>query len=199
MADNAMKQYETTRRFLWTLILVIGGVLYAGAQDFAIRTNALGWATTNLNMGAELRIADRWTGGLNLSYNPWTFNDNKKWKHIHVSPEARYWLCAAFAGHYVGANLLYAHYNAGNIRVPFGLAPDLRTERHQGDLWGAGLFYGYSWMLSNRWNLEAEVGLGYVYARYKRYDCAKCGSYKGPDNRHMLAPTKAAINLVYLF
>lgn len=194
-----MKLHIVLRRLLWAIALFVGSTLYSSAQDLAVKTNALGWASLSLNAGAELRLADRWTGGLNLSYNPWQFSDNKKWKHIYVSPEARYWFCSAFAGHSMGINLLYAHYNAGNVNIPFGLAPDLKSERHQGDLWGAGLFYGYSWMLSNRWNIEAELGLGYVYANFKRYDCAKCGTYKGPDKRHMLAPTKAAINIVYLF
>lgn len=191
------KRHHIIQRLLWVVVFVAGGVLHTNAQDLAVKTNALGWAATNLNAGAELRMADRWTGGINLSYNPWTFSDNMKWKHIYVSPEARYWLCSTFAGHFVGAHLLYAHYNAGNIDLPFGLAPALRTERHQGDLWGAGLFYGYSWMLSNRWSIEAEVGLGYGYARFKRYDCAKCGTYKGPDKRHLLMPTKAAVSIVY--
>ena len=32
-------------------------------------------------------------------------------------PEARYWLCAPFSGHFIGANLMYSHYNAGGIKL----------------------------------------------------------------------------------
>lgn len=192
-----MKRIDGIKRVLCLLVVCIGFALQIAAQDMAIKTNALGWVSTNFNGGVELRLADRWTAGLNLSYNPWTFSENKKWKHIYASPEVRYWLCSVYAGHFVGFNMMYAHYNAGNIRQPFGLATDLEDERHQGDLWGAGLFYGYSWILSPRWSIEAEVGLGYGYARYKRYDCPKCGTYKGPEEKHMLMPTKAAISVIY--
>ena len=41
------------------------------------------------------------------------------------------------------------------------------------------------------------MGLGYGFARYKRYDCVVCGTYKGPDEKHMLVPTKAAISIIY--
>lgn len=192
-----MKRKNRFTRLLWVLVACMGFAWQASAQELAVKTNAVGWASASMNLGGELRLADRWTAGLNVSYNPFTFSDNMKWKHIYVSPEARYWFCSVFAGHFVGANLIYAHYNAGNITMPFGLSPQLKSERHQGDLGAVGLFYGYSWMLSNRWSIEAEVGLGYGYARYKRYDCVRCGTYKGPDDKHMLMPTKAAISIIY--
>lgn len=185
------------RRYTLLFILLLVSVLGLRAQTVAVKTNAVGWASASFNAGAEVRIANRWTGGINLSYNPWTFNDNRKWKHFYVSPEVRYWLCSTFAGHFFGVNLIYAHYNAGNVTFPLGMNRQLRDERHQGDLGAVGLFYGYSWMLSPRWSLEAEIGLGYGYANYKRYDCPKCGTYRGTADKHMLMPTKAAVSIIY--
>ena len=72
-----MKLHIALRRLLWAIALFVGSTLYSSAQDLAVKTNALGWASLSLNAGAELRLADRWTGGLNLSYNPWQFSDNK--------------------------------------------------------------------------------------------------------------------------
>jgi hypothetical protein len=193
-----MKQEKRMRNFLCVLFFMcIGSTLKVAAQDFVVKTNAVGWASASINGGVETHLTGRWTGGVNLSYNPWTFSENMKWKHIYVSPEVRYWLCSPFAGHFFGANLIYTHYNAGNISLPLGLSPELKEERHQGDLGGVGLFYGYSWILSNRWSIEAELGLGYGYARYKRYNCVKCGTYKGTEDKHMLMPTKAAISIIY--
>ena len=71
------------------------------AQDMAVKTNAVGWATVSPNIAFEYRVARKWTLDLSLSYNPFTFGDNKKWRHVAVQPEARYWLCAPFGGHFV--------------------------------------------------------------------------------------------------
>ena len=49
-------------------------------------------------------------------------------------------------------------------------------------------------------NLETEIGLGYSYTRYDRYRCSGCGKKVETDKpHHYMGPTKAAINLVYLF
>lgn len=48
-------------------------------------------------------------------------------------------------------------------------------ERHQGWGAGAGISYGYSWLLSRHWNLEATVGVGYLYLKSDKYPCANCG------------------------
>ena len=125
-----------------------------------------------------------------MAYNPFTFSDNKKLKHFAIEPEARYWLCAPFAGHFVGADLLYTHYNAGGIKLPFGIYPDLADYRFQGDLGAVGLVYGYSWMLPNkRWSIEGVVGLGFGLTHYTQYACAVCGM---PYAAARLASVRAA-------
>ena len=121
-----------------------------------------------------------------------------------VQPEARYWFCDRFVGHFVGLHALGGQYNIGGLKNSFSfLGTDfskLSDRRYQGWMAGAGLAYGYSWMLGKRWNLEAEIGVGYVYTRYDSYPCAKCGT-KIEKNKagHYIGPTKAAINLVYSF
>ena len=34
----------------------------------------------------------------------------------------------------------------------------MENYRYQGNLYGAGLSYGYQWLLSNRWSMEAVIG-----------------------------------------
>lgn len=188
-----------TRRLIGCACLLAGllSVSPTQAQTAAIKTNLLYDATATPNLGGEYRLSDRWTAGLAVGYNPFSFSNNKKWKHLLVSPEARYWLCSAFAGHFVGANLIYAHYNAGNVNLPFGMARPLRRERWQGDFGAIGVFYGYSWLLSNRWSIEAVGGLGYGVTHFSKYECARCGSYKGTEMRHRFMPTRLALSVVY--
>ena len=119
------------------------------------------------------------------------FSDNKKLKHILIQPEVRYWLCSPFAGHFVGANVLYSHYNAGGVKFPLGVFPSLESHRYQGDLGAVGLVYGYSWMLpGKRWSIEGVVGIGYGITHYSKYACEVCGSKMGEDTRGVFMPTK---------
>lgn len=188
------------RRLTFSFFILLCGFwgLVAHAQHFAVKTNALYWATTSINAGAEVRIAPKWTLDVSASYNPFTFSGNKKLKHFAIEPEARYWLCAPFAGHFVGADLLYTHYNAGGIKLPFGIYPDLADYRFQGDLGAVGLVYGYSWMLPNkRWSIEGVVGLGVGLTHHTQYACAVCGSKVGERTRGLFMPTKLALSIVY--
>lgn len=155
-------------------------------------------ATTTPNVAMETRLSDKWTLDFSVGWNPFTFSDNKKIKHIAVQPEARYWLCSTFAGHFVGAHLLYSHYNAGGVKFPFGIFPDLENYRFQGDLGAVGVLYGYSWMLpGNNWSVEGVIGLGYGITYYKKYACERCGSMIGTDTKSLFMPTKIALNVVY--
>lgn len=170
----------------------------AEAQDMAVKTNALGWGTLSPNLAFEYRVAPKWTLDLSLSYNPFTFKDNKKWRHISVQPEARYWICAPFGGHFVGAHLLYMHYNAGNIRLPFGIWDQLRNYRFQGNLYGGGLVYGYHHIINKRWSIEGAIGLGFAHTCSKYYRCRNCGRYIGIAKKNVFMPTKLSLSVVYV-
>lgn len=164
---------------------------------FSIKTNLLDDATTSFNLGVEFRLADQWTLHLPVSYNPWTFSNNKQWRHLSVAPEGRFWLREAFNGHFFGAHGLYSFFNAGNIDMPLGIFPDLEDYRYEGNLYGTGFSYGYQWILGNRWGLEATVGMGYFYADYKQYDCANCGQEMGRGYKHYFGPTKLGLSLIF--
>lgn len=187
------------------LVLLFASIMqYVSAQEIGIKTNLVSDALLNANIGAEMRLSPKWSIDLSGDFNFWDLSHDRKWKHWTVMPEARYWLCDALGGHFFGAHLLGGEFNVGNLDLPFSfLGSDfrqLRDNRFQGWRAGVGIAYGYSWLLSKHWNLEAEIGIGYVYARYDRFECADCGR-KVESNRshHYFGPTKAAINLVYVF
>ena len=121
-----------------------------------------------------------------------------------MQPEARYWFCDRFSGHFLGGHLLGGKYNVGKLKnnISF-LGSDfsrLKDRRYQGWFLGIGAVYGYSWILSKHWNFEAEIGFGYVYTRYDVYPCTSCGTSMAKDRtHHYVGPTKAALNFVYLF
>lgn len=184
---------------LGIFLFVWGCAGTAKAQDIAAKTNLLYWATSTPNLGLELGLGKRTTLELMGGYNPWTFNKdtNKKIKHWMVMPEFRYWLCERFNGHFFGLHSGYAYYNVGGMRIPF-MSKSTKDHRYQGWATGVGLAYGYSWMIGKRLNIEASLGLGYIYTDYNKYECATCGEHKGSNNKHYLGPTKAAVSLIYL-
>lgn len=176
----------------------------ARCQEVALKSNLLYDAFATLNAGVEVGLADRWTLDVSANYNGWTFSHDRKWKHWLLQPEARYWFCDRWAGHFVGAHALGGQYNVGNLdnNLSF-LGTDfsgISDNRYQGWFGGLGLVYGHSWILNKHWNLEALLGFGWVYTRYDVYPCAHCGTKVAEDKSHnYVGPTKAAINLVYTF
>lgn len=164
----------------------------------SLKTNVLYGLSATLNVGAEMRLKDDMSVNLSIGYNPWTFSGNKKLKHILVQPELRYWLHESFNGHFFGTHLSYINYNTGNLNLPLGIIPGLKKHRYRGNGFGLGLSYGYQYNLARRWNMEAAVGLGYVYLDYSSYQCQTCGSKLDEKSKHYLGPTKAAVSLIYI-
>jgi hypothetical protein len=152
----------------------------------------------------EIALAPRWTLDMPGNINDWKMYNGRQWKHFLTQPEARYWLCSRFAGHFLGIHAHYGRYDIGNIdnNIKF-LGTDfskLTDSRYQGWMAGGGISYGYAFILGRSWNLELEVGVGYNYTLYDRFECAGCGRKVEEDQEHhYVGPTKAAINLVYLF
>ena len=176
------------------------------AQDIAVKTNLLYWATSTPNIGFEFGLGKRTTLDLVGGYNPWTLNkdDNKKVKHWMVMPEFRYWLCERFNGHFFGAHLIGGLYNFSNLNLNFKLFGTdfsrLKDHRYEGWMAGVGIAYGYHWMLSRHWSLEGSLGIGYVYTRADKYNCPRCSRRLENDRPHdYFGPTKAAVNLIYVF
>ena len=195
------------KKILLRMAMVFVGMMLATqlqAQTVAVKTNLLYDATATINAGIELGLAPKWTLDVSGNFNGWTMSHDRKWKHWLVQPEARYWFCDRFAGHFLGFHALGGQYNVGHLKnnIKF-LGKDfskLSDSRYQGWFIGAGIAYGYAWVLNKHWNLEGEIGIGYAYSRYDRYNCAGCGKKIEEDKDfHYFGPTKAAINLIYVF
>jgi hypothetical protein len=165
---------------------------------WAVKSNLLYDATTSINLGTEFRLARRWTMDISGNYNGWTYSNNKKFKHALVQPELRYYLCESFYGHFFAVHGLYSHYNIGGIHLPFDFFPALRSHRYQGNLYGGGIAYGYHQVLSPRWSMEFEAGVGYVYTDYEKFKCEKCGESAGKQSKGYFTPTKLAVSLIYI-
>lgn len=188
--------------------MLFGGVMLlapdAGAQNVAVKTNLLYDALANINLGLEFKCAPRWTLDVNGNFNNWSFSGGRRWKHWMAQPEVRYWFCEAMHGNFIGLELHGGQYNIGKLNTDFSFLgtnfATLKDTRCQGWYAGAGLTYGHAWMLAKHWNIEAEIGIGWSYTRYDRFPCVSCGTKLATDAVHnYFGPTKAALNLVYIF
>ncbi len=190
---------EMKRLLISILFVTCLGWHHAGAQSFAIKNNLLYDAIATPNLGVEIGLGDKTTLEVMAGYNPWTLSkaENKKIKHVMVMPEFRYWFCEKFNGHFIGAHTGYAFYNIGGVQLPH-IAADMKNHRYQGWATGLGVAYGYQWVLSKRWNIEASVGAGWVVTQYDKYQCVECGRFRGTDLHHYFGPTKAAVSFIYI-
>ena len=191
-------------KFLIPLLLgILLSTTSAKAQDVAIKTNLLYDVSATVNLGVEVGLAPKWTLDLSGNLNAWNLNETQRWKHWLLQPEARYWFCDKFSRHFLGFHALGGQFNIGGLENNFKfLGTDysqLTDKRFQGYGVGAGIAYGYALMLGKHWNLEFEIGVGYIYTNYDIFECAGCGRRVGQDIHHYVGLTKTAINLVYLF
>jgi len=103
----------------------------------------------------------------------------------------RYWFYESFVGHFLGQHLTYVGYDLGS-----------RTRRYKGHAYGLGVSYGYAWMLSKRWNVALEAGVGLYHTRDTRRDPTVSDwedEYIYHYRRWTLAPTKLEVSFSYLF
>jgi hypothetical protein len=166
--------------------------------SLGVKTNMLYDLTSTVNLGAEVRLSGYLSLDVSVNYNPWTYSKNGKLKHFLLQPELRYWIYEPFNGHYLASHVMYSRFNIGNPNLPFNLLSGLDNYRYQGNAYGVGFSYGYQWILSRRWNLEASIGLGYLYLDYSRYECRTCGRKLAEESKHFIVPTKVGISLIYI-
>lgn len=171
-------------------------------HGFALRNNLAYDAIGTPNLGFEIPLSDNVSIGGSFGFKNWDRilfwdknQDNPaKWRNMVIMPEFRYYPAFIGAGHFFGADLMYMHYNAGGLKIPF--YKDLQDHRVQGNMYGMGLFYGYSWWIGRRWRFEAEIGLSGGWRSERVFECAWCGKDLGTNKGMVLIP-KVGLNFVY--
>ena len=109
------------------MIMVISFCTLARAQKIALKNNLLMDGMASPNLGVEFKVGGRTTLDVPVSWNLWSFSNDKKFKHFAVQPELRWWKCQPFTGHFLGVHAHYASYNVGGIG-PFRTIKDNRYE-----------------------------------------------------------------------
>lgn len=141
----------------------------------AVKTNLLYDAVLLPDVEVEWRFNDHWSVALEGDLAWWgKYKNDKSYRLAMISPEVKYWIRprAPWNGFYVGL---------------FGGCGLYDLERHnrngyRGEGVMGGLSVGYMWPLNRCLSLEAAIGGGYLYTRYKEY--------KPLDGHHVYQRTK---------
>lgn len=197
------------KRISCVLILLAATAFVYG--QVAVKTNILYDATTTPNLGIEIGIGSKSTAQLFYGLNAWSFDSKthgeRKAKHWLLMPEYRWWPCSKFNGHFFGVHLMGGQFNAANVDLPIpgkffsgdNIRSEVRNHRYEGDYAGLGLTYGYQWILSRHWNIEAEIGVGYDHVWFDKYECGECGGKLSDGTTNYLGVTKIGLVFLYIF
>ena len=167
-----------------SLFIGLSAINKLEAQRMALRTNALGLATGNINLEVSHIVGHNWSAHLMLQAKPFSyplpapvgllrwaegldsetyriteFGTIKHTENYTVQPSIRYWTNGAYnRGLFLGVH---------GIATLFKYGGDKFSSTYR-DGWGvgAGASVGYSQELSKRFNLEFELGLGGLYRSY---------------------------------
>ena len=169
--------------------------------SFAVKTNLPADVVTAVNLGVEVPLGENFSLNAHFTFPWWTagpYGNKYALQMLDAEGELRWWFAPGeerLQGHYVALQG-----SGGKFDLQWGR--DIGC--YQCYNWGVGLSYGYSMSLSEHWNLEFALTLGYLAIDYQHYvpspdwsvlirDDAKAGVL------HYFGPTGLKISLVYPF
>lgn len=159
----------------------------AFAQRIALKTNLLYWATLSPNIELETRLSPKFTGSIAVTGNAAKIKEYEPGL-IAVEPELRYWFERPMARHFIGVAGMYADYDI-----------KWKNMRHEGDAVGAGLTYGFDFVLGRRWNIELSMAAGAARIREFKYNTKTEAKPENPNNTGWKpAVLRAGITLSYI-
>jgi hypothetical protein len=170
----------------------------AGAQNWAVSTNALSWINIGtINAEASLSVSQHVSLNAGFTANPWQMNTptyvNLKNRQYGGYVGMKYWPWHVYSEWWVGVKAQYKNFEQVGL-----LSPNLM----QGDAVGAGLSAGYTFMISNHFNIDLGMGLwGGRLLRYREFEGNVAVESKlvdvGPRNFTYL--DNVIVALVYIF
>lgn len=184
-----------SRRFCAVAIVMLC-CIQSFAQKFQLSTNMLGWASFGTaNVQFDYAIERRWTIGVDVRYNPFSFKRKGDWdqmqlKQRSLSAMVRWWPWHVYSGWWVAGKLKWQEYNMGGL---------VSEKTEEGNRFGAGVTAGYTLMLAEHWNLEFGAGLWGGYKKYSVYACPVCGLRLEEGGKTFIMPNDFMLSVAYVF
>lgn len=168
-----------------------------GCRLFAT-TNMLYDAAMTPNIGVGIGIGDRVVLLADWMYARWSNHDRRRyWRIYGGDVEARYRIGARvkgspLGGHYVGVYGSIVCYDFQAGRSHTGVLSDTYN-------YAAGVSYTYSLPVSTHFNIDFNLGVGYLWGRYKKCTTIDdCDVWMSTHRLGWFGPTRAGVTLVWL-
>lgn len=201
-----------TSYIVWSLLICIGLNYTASAQNNAtpnfqdelqprhsflsVSTNALYDAILVPNVGVELNLYNNFTLSVNGMWAWWT-QQKVHWywrvyggevalkKYLGKKADVR-----SMTGHHIGVygQAMSFDFEAGHFGT---MSPKLS--------YGGGIEYGYSFPISNIFNIDVSLGVGYLGGQFYEYvENEDHYVWRATLQQRWFGPTKANVSLVWL-
>lgn len=183
------------KKYLIVMLMLLAS-FPSSAQKLSLSTNLLDYACLGtMSADVSYSVSRRWSVMAGVRYNPFTFNEGDPEEQFQMRQQsyavgARLWPWHTMSGWWFAGKLRYQEYNHGGIFSP---------ESEEGDRFGAGLYAGYTYMLTSHLNLEFGTGFWSGVSLYRTYSCPKCGKTIDQGTKYFLLPDDLMISVAYVF
>lgn len=179
------------RKIIISVLILLASSAGANAQTLGIKTNLMEWAAFGTaNLGLELSAGNHVTIGINGAVNPWQWSGGRSSRGWGGELEVNHYFSYKYYGHHIGLFGHYADYDLG-----------MRKYNFDGKLYGGGISYGYTFVLSDHLRLDLHVGAGYDRLDYDRNsvytDPSDIVRY-GHETKNWFGPNKAGLTFIYV-
>lgn len=177
-------------------IRIVDNINLNNHSFISFKTNFLYDAVLVPNIGVELNLYKNFTVYGDIMYADWNLPSRHTYWNLYGAQAGmrKYFGKAAsersFTGHHAG---IYCQALAYDLQVGFigQQTPSINI--------GAGLEYGYSFPVALGFNIDVELGIGYLTGKYYEYDVKDDHyAWRGTIHRNWFGPTKASVSLVWI-
>lgn len=160
-------------------------------HHFALKNNFLYDAVLLPNLEVEWLFNDKWSVAVEGDVAWWKPKETRVYRLAVVSPEVRYHINprALWHGMYVGLFVgggLYQLENGG--------------DGYHGEGGMGGVSFGYMWPIGRHLSLEAGIGAGYMFTRYKVYESRDGHKlYMRTKTLNYFGPLKLKLSIAWRF
>lgn len=149
-----MKRSNNILKIIFVAVLFVCIPRLADAQRVSLSTNAMTWANFGTaNLEAAVSVSKNFTIHAGAKYNPWEFRTKSQYVLINQQATgyvgAKYWPWHVYSGWWIGAKAQFQNFTEAGI---------LSEEMIKGNALGAGLSFGYSFMISSHMNIDLGIG-----------------------------------------
>ena len=184
------------KRVVVCLCLTVLSGLSVKAQKFSISADVLDYACLGtMNVDVSYAFARKWSLVAGARYNPFTFRKGDPQRQFQLRQQSyalgtRFWPWHIWSGWWFAGKLRWQEYNQGGI---------ISRRTTEGDRYGAGLYAGYTYMLSPHFNVEFGLGVWAGMDDYRTYSCQTCGLTLDKGRRSFVLPDDLMISFAYVF